>query len=91
MMYQFFMIIASIVVIIILYKFAIKVRDKTVANKVIKFSLNKGRSSKANKKTCSFCKKKAKRLSFYATEVGGVVGVCDSCKPQAERRALLRL
>ncbi|SDC47586.1 hypothetical protein SAMN02799630_00228 [Paenibacillus sp. UNCCL117] len=83
-----------------LVKVGRKVRDKAEANKVIKMSLYKARSGrsgksakemKGNKKTCSFCKKKSGRLAFYANETGQVIGVCDACRPQAERRMLNRL
>lgn len=40
---------------------------------------------------CSYCKKKVKRLSFYASRNGQVIGLCDMCKVQAERQALLRI
>lgn len=42
--------------------------------------------------SCSYCKRKVnpKELTFYSG-VEKVVGVCRSCKPQAERQSLLRL
>lgn len=45
-----------------------------------------------SKQSCSYCKKKvpSKELSFYSGR-GRVIGVCKSCRPQAERQALLRL
>ncbi|SEC10607.1 hypothetical protein SAMN05443246_2988 [Paenibacillus sp. GP183] len=77
-------------VIFLTYKIIIKIRDKVEAKKIIQLSLY-GKTSKVNKHLCSFCRKKVKRLSFYSDEHGMVVGVCDKCKPQAERRALMRL
>jgi hypothetical protein len=73
-----------------------KARDKAEARKVIRMSLHKRKSGQGGNprngsKTCSFCKKKSKRLAFYANEGGQVVGVCEACRPQAERRALMRL
>lgn len=72
-----------------------KVRDKVETSKVINMSLYQSKkASKAptpNKKACSFCRKKEKKLAFYSDEQGRVVGVCSVCRPQAERRALMRL
>ncbi|WP_235941388.1 hypothetical protein [Paenibacillus puerhi] len=89
-------IIGALILAWALFKIGGKVRDKAEASKVIKMSLYKSRSGKsgkgkADKKTCSFCKKKSARLAFYASETGQVIGVCDACRPQAERRALNRL
>ncbi|MEK8128587.1 hypothetical protein WMW72_11790 [Paenibacillus filicis] len=89
-------IVAAVVIAWALVKAGRKVRDKTEASKVIQMSLYKPKpgqpvKSQGGSKTCSFCKKKSKRLAFYANEAGGVVGVCDDCRPQAERRALMRL
>ncbi|MBP1964484.1 putative hemolysin [Paenibacillus aceris] len=72
-----------------------KVRDKVETSKVINMSLYQSKKASkaptANKKACSFCRKKEKKLAFYSDEQGRVVGVCSVCRPQAERRALMRL
>ncbi|MDD9268134.1 hypothetical protein ACFPES_13940 [Paenibacillus sp. GCM10023248] len=75
-----------------LYKVYQKVRDKTETSKVIQLSLYQEKKKAApGKQACSFCRKKEKKLAFYADEKGTVVGVCQECRPQAERRALMRL
>jgi putative hemolysin len=62
----------------------------------------KGRNSKvtpiprkrlklSSKQACTYCKRKVDQLSFYSDRQGKVIGVCNVCKPQAERQALLRL
>lgn len=38
---------------------------------------------------CSHCKQPSKKLAFYATPDGRVIGVCPSCKPAVERQGLL--
>ncbi|WP_322906253.1 hypothetical protein [Paenibacillus campi] len=40
---------------------------------------------------CSYCKKEVHRLTFYATDKGGLVGVCKDCEPIAKRQDLLPL
>ncbi|MDQ0872304.1 uncharacterized membrane-anchored protein YhcB (DUF1043 family) [Paenibacillus sp. V4I3] len=89
-MYWLFLIIILIIVLIFLFLFARKARDKLETRKVVQLSLKQKKNS-VNKQTCSFCRKKAKRLHFYSSESGQVLGVCDQCKPQAERRALMRI
>lgn len=92
-MYWLFLIIILICVLIFLFMFAPKSRDKLETRKVVQLSLKQKKNSvnKQNKQACSFCRKKAKRLHFYSSESGQVIGVCDQCKPQAERRALMRI
>ncbi|CAM3739700.1 hypothetical protein [Marinicrinis lubricantis] len=82
---------ALFILLWISYKGFIKMKDKREASKVIQMSLHRHKPSKEDKQTCSFCRKKSKKLSFYAAENGKVIGVCDVCRPQAERRALPRL
>lgn len=60
-------------------------------SKVVKLSTARGKAGQPSRQPCSLCKKKAARLSFYASEQGQVIGLCDACKPQAERRGLLPL
>jgi hypothetical protein len=43
------------------------------------------------KQTCSYCRKKNGKLSFYSKGNGSVIGLCNVCKPQAERQALKRI
>ncbi|NEW06296.1 hypothetical protein GK047_09755 [Paenibacillus sp. SYP-B3998] len=90
-MVQTVIILISIFMIIAIYKLVFKARNKVATNKVIPINRKKKSIGKEGKKACSFCHKKVKRLSFYVTEMGKVVGVCEGCKPQAERRALSRL
>jgi hypothetical protein len=54
-------------------------------------SINRKRSILGSKQACSYCKRKVDKLSFYADRQGKVVGLCDVCKVQAERQALMRL
>lgn len=54
-------------------------------------SINRKRSKLGSKQACSYCKRKAAKLSFYADQQGKVIGLCDVCKVQAERQALMRL
>lgn len=92
MIYFLVLIPVILVASYVLYRMSQKVRDKTETSKVIQMSLYQGKKKTApNKQACSFCRKKEKKLSFYADEKGTVVGVCPVCKPQAERRALMRL
>lgn len=61
-------------------------------SKVVKLSDVRARAGKAaSQQPCSFCKKKAVKLTFYASEQGQVVGVCSDCRPQAEKRSMLPL
>lgn len=89
-MYWLFLLVILIIVLIFLFMFARKSRDKLETRKVVQLSL-KQKNKSVNKQTCSFCRKKAKRLHFYSSENGQVIGVCDQCKPHAERRALMRI
>lgn len=84
-------VIVLIAAIFLSYRLVRKIRDKAEARNVIQFSLKHNRKKPAAKNMCSFCRKNAKRLSFYVNEGGKPIGVCDSCKVQAERRALPRL
>lgn len=70
-----------------------KNRKPSAAGNVIPFAANRvgGSSRKSGGQKCSFCKKPSPRLAFYADEQGRAVGVCDGCRPIAERRELLRL
>lgn len=69
-----------------------KVRDKVETSKVIQMSSYQSKKkTPTNTQACSFCRKKQKKLAFYSDEDGRVVGVCSVCRPQAERRALMRL
>ncbi|SDO43337.1 hypothetical protein SAMN04487897_11440 [Paenibacillus sp. yr247] len=85
------LVIILLLILLLVYKITLKIRDKVETNKIVKMSLHGKKSSRMNKQTCSFCRKKDKKLSFYSDEQGKVVGVCMVCKPQAERRALMRL
>lgn len=88
-------VVILIIVFLLVVNLTVKKSKKTRTSNVIQISSHtKKRSSKgieANKQLCSFCRKKEKKLSFYADEQGRVVGVCQACKPQAERRALMEL
>lgn len=80
-----------IVILFVVYKVIVKIRDKAETNNVIKMSLRGNNVKSPKKQTCSFCRNKEKKLSFYSDEQGRVIGVCKQCKPLAERRALMRL
>lgn len=80
-----------IVILYVGYYSMLKIRNKAATNQIIKLSLKGKTISKVDKMMCSFCRKKEKKLSFYSDERGRVVGVCSRCRPQAERRALMRL
>lgn len=85
------LIIVLLSVLLLIYRLTFRIRDKVETTKIIQMSLHGKRVSKVNKQMCSFCRKKDKKLSFYSDEQGRVVGVCPVCRPQAERRALMRL
>jgi putative hemolysin len=53
--------------------------------------IHKKRLGIGSKQACTYCKRKVDQLSFYADRQGKVIGVCNTCKPQAERQALLRI
>ena len=86
------LIITLFVILLLVYKIVMKIRDKVETNKIIKMSLHGKKSARINKQTCSFCRKKHKKLSFYSdsNREESLVYV-RVCKPQAERRALMRL
>lgn len=64
----------------------------SATRKVVKLSAKrKDANRKSHSQICSFCRKKAGRLVFYADPSGKVVGVCRQCKPLAEKRVLTRL
>jgi uncharacterized protein YxeA len=82
--------------VLLFRKLHMKNQNRFTTNKV---AIRKnGRSSSSGpppvkqQQSCSYCKRKVnpKELVFYAGQ-DKVVGVCKSCKPQAERQALLRL
>ncbi len=50
-----------------------------------------GEVPKLRLQKCSYCKKEVHRLTFYATDNGGLVGVCKDCEPIAKRQDLLPL
>lgn len=50
-----------------------------------------GELPKLRLQKCSYCKKEVHRLTFYATDNGGLVGVCKDCEPIAKRQDLLPL
>jgi hypothetical protein len=84
------LIIKIIGIIIIAYLvYAFINRKKQTNGKVT--SINRKRSLLSTKQSCSYCKKKVDQLSFYSNGQGKVIGVCNMCKPQAERQALMRL
>ncbi|MDU0200497.1 hypothetical protein ACYEXS_08425 [Paenibacillus sp. MAH-36] len=75
-------------------KMTLKARVKVETSKVIQMSSYQSKKktpTNTNTQACSFCRKKQKKLAFYSDEEGRVVGVCSDCRPQAERRALMRL
>ncbi|OAS21336.1 hypothetical protein A8708_31165 [Paenibacillus oryzisoli] len=85
------LVILLLSVLLLVYKLTFKIRNKVETTKIIQMSLYGKKVSKVNKQMCSFCRKKERKLSFYSDEQGRVVGVCQVCRPQAERRALMRL
>jgi len=42
-------------------------------------------------KKCSYCKKSAKKLTFYADEQGSILGLCPDCQAIAVKRDLMPL
>ncbi|MZQ87048.1 hypothetical protein GQF01_33545 [Paenibacillus sp. 5J-6] len=92
MIYVIVLIPVLALIIYALVKMTQKVRDKVETAKVIQMSTYQSKKkTPTNTQVCSFCRKKQKKLAFYSDENGKVVGVCSVCKPQAERRALMRL
>lgn len=47
--------------------------------------------AKPHAQKCSYCRKPAKRLTFYADDDGTVIGVCPACRPLAKKRDLMPL
>jgi hypothetical protein len=82
-----FKIIGIIIIAYLIYAF-IK-RNKQTNGKVTPINLK--RRTLSGKQSCYYCKRKVDQLSFYSDGRGKVVGVCNSCKPQAERQALMRI
>lgn len=92
MIYVIVLIPVLALMIYALVKMTQKVRDKVETAKVIQLSTYQSKKKPpTNTQVCSFCRKKQKKLAFYSDENGKVVGVCSVCRPQAERRALMRL
>jgi hypothetical protein len=75
----------------IVYRIVPRPKAKRTASNVIKMPINRGDKQHRSQQKCSLCHQRSKRLSFYASEEGTPIGVCDKCRPIAERRALLRL
>jgi hypothetical protein len=82
-----FKIIGIILIAYLIYSFIN--RNKQINGKVT--PINRKRSILSAKQSCSYCKRKVDQLSFYSDGRGKVIGVCKSCKPQAERQALMRI
>ena len=100
MIYVIVLILVLALIIYALVKMTRKVRDNVETLKVIQMSSYQSKKktpaktpakTPMNTQVCSFCRKKQKKLAFYSDENGKVVGVCSVCRPQAERRALMRL
>ncbi|SMG32893.1 hypothetical protein [Paenibacillus aquistagni] len=72
-------------------------RKRSAGSKVVSLSqVKKMRSTAAHEgkskgQKCSSCKEPGKKLTFYATNDGRVIGVCSTCKPAVERQGLLPL
>jgi hypothetical protein len=70
-------------------------KDIYFAGKNVKTKTNVSRLTlkklKLESSKCAYCKRKVRRLSFYLSRSGQVIGVCDLCKVQAERQSLPRL
>ncbi|WNR45207.1 hypothetical protein [Paenibacillus roseipurpureus] len=90
-MWWIILVLILLLSLIMVYRITLRVGDKVRTAKVIKMSLHGKKTAKLNKQQCSFCRKRDKKLAFYSDEQGRVVGVCSVCRPQAERRALMRL
>jgi hypothetical protein len=75
--------------IIVFLVYSFMNRDKRKGSNVT--SIKRTRSKFSSKQTCTYCKRKVDQLSFYSDRQGKVIGVCNVCKPQAERQALNRL
>lgn len=80
--------ILVLVMTFILYLRTKKNSEKIKQSKVVKLSSNR---SKSKYQACTYCRKKFNRLSFYSDEQGKVIGLCDACKPRAEKRQLFQL
>jgi uncharacterized membrane protein len=53
--------------------------------------MNSYRKKPAGAQKCSYCKKKANKLTFYADPHGTVIGVCKQCRLKAEQKELMPL
>lgn len=82
---------AIVIIVYTVYRVLQRSSGKRAASNVIKLSKHRGHKRARNEQKCSICHKRSARLRFYADEQGKPIGVCDKCKPIAERRALLRL
>jgi putative hemolysin len=82
-----FILLAAVIVFFVVYRKSDRseIKKRAISNR--KQSNTKG----SLKQTCSYCKKKASPLTFYADRNGKVIGVCKVCKVQAERQALMKI
>jgi hypothetical protein len=80
-----FILLAAVIVFFVVYRKSDRseIKKRAISNRKL--------SNTRGKQTCSYCKKKASPLTFYADRNGKVVGVCNVCKVQAERQALMRI
>ncbi|MNH95748.1 hypothetical protein D3C73_483980 [compost metagenome] len=79
------------IIMIVVKTLIIQPSKKSKKSNVIQMKNYSSKVKKLEGQKCSFCGNRVKRLAYYADETSKVVGVCDSCKPQAERRELSRL
>jgi hypothetical protein len=54
-------------------------------------SIPRRRVDKASSDNCSYCRKATRPLARYTDGRGRILTVCQNCKMQAERQALVRL
>jgi lipopolysaccharide export system protein LptC len=84
------MIVGIVILLVVILCAAAFLLRKSNGNKKI-IQMNRPRKSLGSKQSCSYCKRKVETLSFYSDGRGKVIGVCNVCKPHAERQALMRI
>lgn len=84
MRFIWLVIIASIVVLVLLF---VVLGTRKSSGNVIKF---RKKNNKQDLQKCTYCKKRSK-LTFYASDNGTVIGVCKECRPKANSRDMLPL
>ncbi|MCE5169272.1 hypothetical protein LQV63_08105 [Paenibacillus profundus] len=84
----YFWFILGAVVFVLLLGTIIFYKNRKKRQKVVSMA-SYAKKKPVSGQPCSYCKRKAEKLTFYAGNHGSVVGVCASCRKRAERQGLL--